>query len=343
MGKRFLQFLAVFFFGCLAPLQAQQSVPKPFSTLKDCDKCPELVVLPPGKFLMGASAEDRKLVDAHTFASEQPQHQVTIGYSFAIGRFEVTVEEFAAYVAETGAKTGGECMIRTPDLGPNAGKYTGTPKAGTQVLPGLVYISDGSFTNPGAAVTPRHPATCISRREAKAYLAWLSKKTGRSYRFPTEAEWEYAVRAGSTTPFHFGGGLKELCRFGNFADRNAPYHAKLLAQCAENPSLEGLVAAGSFQPNAWGLHDMIGNAFEFIEDCAMPNYAGAPADGSPWWPAGGSNACRNFATRGYFFDSPGQLLRSAARCHASTWDERSNALTIRVAVSLDANAWDGKR
>jgi formylglycine-generating enzyme required for sulfatase activity len=190
-------------------------------------------------------------------------------------------------------------------------------------------------------VTDQHPATCISRREALGYLAWLSKKSGKAYRLPTEAEWEYAVRAGNPKPFHYGGGLKDLCKYGNFADSKSVYNARIVAKCAENPSPEGTAPAGSYQANGWGLHDMIGNAFELTEDCASENYHGAPADGSPWRAGGGQ--CDSFATRSYFFDSMGTALRSAARCTAVGMDDRSNGLAIRVAVSLDDAAWDRKK
>lgn len=99
--------------------------------------------------------------------------------------------------------------------------------------------------------------------------------------------------------------------------------------------------AGSYQPNGWGLHNMIGNAFELTEDCASENYHGAPADGS-LWRAGGAQ-CESFATRSYFFDSIGTALRSAARCTAVGMEDRSNGLAIRVAVSLDDAACDRKK
>ena len=319
--------------------QARAETPAPLSSFKDCPACPEMVALPAGRFLMGASPEDRKFSYGETMSSELPQHQVDIGYSFAVSRFEVSVADFAAYVAETGARTGGECEIRTPDLGPNAGQFVGTLKPGEPQMPGLVVIVDGDFRSPGAVVSAQHPATCISRREALAYLAWLGEKSGRTYRFPTEAEWEYATRAGSTTPFHYGGGFAELCKYGNFADRKSPYSARVAAQCAENPSPTALAPLGSYQPNAWGLHDMIGNAFEFTEDCATENYHGAPVDGSPWR----TGECDYFTTRSYFFDSVGSGLRSAARCTVVDWDSRSNGLAIRAAVSLNDAAWDRQR
>ncbi len=301
-----------------------------------------MVVLPPGNFLMGASKEDRKIADAYTIESELPQHAVSIGYSFAIGRHEVTVAEFAVYVAETGAKTGGVCQLRLPEFGPNRGKFIGTAKPDpTDYPPGLVTISDGNFRTPGGTVSDQQPATCISHREARGYLDWLSKKTGKAYSLPTEAEWEYAARAGSTTPFYFGGSLKDLCKYGNFADSKSVYNARIVAKCAENPSPEGTAPVGSYLPNAWGLQDMIGNGFELTADCASDNYEGAPNDGSPRRESSGD--CETFATRSFFFDSIGTSLRSAARCLVVDWDSRSNGLTIRVAVSLDDNAWDRKK
>jgi formylglycine-generating enzyme required for sulfatase activity len=227
-------------------------------------------------------------------------------------------------------------MIRSPDHGPYRGRVLGKPKPGGRVAPGYFAIVDGDFRSPGERVTGKHPATCISKREAQAYLAWLSKKANRSYRLPTEAEWEYAVRAGSTTPYHFGNRVSDLCKFGNFADRASGYGASMAAPCAENPSPAMLAPVGSYQPNRWGIFDLIGNTFEFVEDCYHPNYRGAPADGSPWLAGTNNSACPGFVTRGYFFDSVSSGLRSAARCLAATsWDDRSNGLAIRVVVSID--------
>lgn len=326
--------------GLIAGALTAQAQGSPDPVFRDCPQCPEMVPIAPGTFLMGASKADAKYTYGEQHANELPQHEVTIGYKFAISKFEVTVAEFAAYVAETGAKTGGECQLRTAESGPQAGRFIGTLKPDAeQMPPALATVSDADFRTPGAEVSDQHPATCISRREAKDYLDWLAKKTGKPYRFPTEAEWEYAIRAGSTTPYHYGGGPKDLCKFGNFADRKSPYSANVAAPCAEKPSPVATAPVGSYQPNAWGLHDMVGNAFEFIEDCSFDDYNGAPADGSPWRKAG----CDAFVQRGYNFDSVAADMRSAARCLPGGWDFRGNNLTIRAAVSLDDTAWDRRQ
>jgi formylglycine-generating enzyme required for sulfatase activity len=326
---------AAFISWCAAALPVSA---EPLDHFKDCETCPEMVVLPAGKYLMGATKADRKL--SQYVQDELPQHEVTIAYRFAIGKFELTVDEFAAYVAETGATPGGECGITTPHRGRDREKYIGTEKPGKRITPSYIEILDGTFRRPGAEVTGRHPATCISRREAAAYLEWLSKKTGKHYRFPTESEWEYAARAGSTTPFFFGDRPADLCRYANFADRASPYFQSATAKCSEKPSPDRTAQVGSYQPNPWGLHDMVGNVSEFVEDCASNDYNGAPADGSP---RGRGSGCANFVLRGYGFTELDMLMRSAARCLASNWDGRANLLGARVALSLDDAAWDRKK
>lgn len=335
-------------YGCLAAdgsirtaeaaAEETTGIPEPLSPFRDCAECPEMVALPPGRFVMGASPEDGRYAGESMLASERPQHEVAIGYGFAISKYEITVAEFAAYANETGVSTGGECEILSPATGPYAHKVIGTVKPTFEMKYGLITVTDADFRRPGANVTDKHPATCISRREAVGYLEWLSKKTGRHYRLPTEAEWEYAVRAGSTTPYHYGGGPEQLCKYANFADRNSPYSVSAMAPCAESPSPIGTAAVGSYVPNAWGLYDMIGNAFEFVEDCSFDNYDGAPTDGSPWRKAG----CEAFVQRSYDFSQMAAFKRSAARCLPGSWDWRGNNLALRAAVSLDDSAWDRK-
>ena len=326
---------------------------KPLETFRDCENCPEMVVLPRGEFMMGATKEDRKVNYGQMPSDELPRHKVRIGYSFAIGKFTVTVAEFAAYVEETGAKVGGECELRIPDSGPNRGKFIGTISAnanseqrgriGSHGPGGLALVDHADFRQPGTKVGGNQPATCISMREAQAYLDWLSAKTGRRYRLPSEAEFEYATRAGETGAFFYGGSAGKLCKYGNFADRKSVYGAAMAAPCAEKGSREYTYPVGSFKPNKWGLYDMVGNTFQYTQDCYFANYDGAPDDGSPRVadPDGSFGGCTTWTLRGYNIDSVASLLRSASRCGANdSVDYRSNVLAIRVAVSLSDDAWD---
>lgn len=339
------------------PLSLQKPEAGSLPSFKDCEVCPEMVELPAGSYWMGATDEDKAFPHTeYTIPSELPLHQVTLDYSFAIGRFTITVAEFAAFVEETGTAVGGECLLRIPDKGPNKGKFIGKISANADEFQrgqyGAVLVEYADFRTPGTTVAEDQPATCISRNEAKAYLAWLSEKSGRAYRFPTEAEWEYATRAGESRPYYFGGGngdQDKVCAYGNFADRDSVYAAGVVAKCAEQDSREYTYPVGSFKPNNWGLYDMIGNVFEYVEDCYFPNYEGAPTDGSPWMHStahadhstDAPGACRVWGLRGYFFDSIDTTMRSATRCGVyDDEDDRGNAIGIRVAVSMSGESWD---
>ena len=124
----------------------------------------------------------------------------------------------------------------------------------------------------------RLPAINVSWNDAKQYVAWLSSQTEQNYRLLTEAEWEYAARAGSATRYHFGSSDSELCDYANLWDKDAGDGG---APCADGVGLQTAVV-GSYAPNAFGLHDMHGNVYEWVEDCWNANYSGAPSDGSAW-------------------------------------------------------------
>jgi formylglycine-generating enzyme required for sulfatase activity len=195
---------------------------------------------------------------------------VTIARAFALGKFEVTVDQFAAFVKETGYDTGSTCDIWKDGTWEERQGY--------------------SWRNPGFAQGGSHPAACLSWDDAKAYLAWLSRKTGKEYRLPTEAEWEYAARAGSGGKFHFGDDVADYCRYGNGADQAARAEVPgarekwTVLACSDGHAYTARV--GSFAANAFGIYDMLGNVFEWVEDCWHDSYAGAPADGSAWVAAG---------------------------------------------------------
>ena len=159
------------------------------------------------------------------------------------------------------------------------------------------------------------PVTNVSWHDAQAYIEWLNGRTGLKYRLPTEAEWEYAARAGSTTAFHFGDDESLLSRYANYGGRNS-----------------GPIKAGSFRPNAWGISDMLGNVWEWVEDCWHRNYESAPSDGRAWV-SGCDEADVGAVVRGGSWNLADGNLRSANR----DWSDRAfrdNSSGFRLAQDL---------
>src|SRR5215470_6530374 len=251
-----------------AESQAPPGAPAPGSTFHDCSDCPEMVVVPAGKFMMGWDGGD---------ADEKPVHEVAIAKPFAVGKFEVTFDEFNACLADGGCK-----RFKDAHIGGEKG---------------------------------RRPVTDITWHEARGYAAWLSKKTGKPYRLLSEAEWEYAARAGATTKYAFGDTITH--DQANFS----------FGQQGEGRTKE----VGSYPPNAWGLYDMHGNVWEWVEDCYYGTYEGAPANGT----ARVFPSCANRVLRGGSWDYEADEIRSSVRFKLSpdTWpiDEAG----FRLARSLE--------
>jgi len=278
-------------------------------TFRECAACPEMVVIGAGAFEMGSPAAEPARDD-----NEGPQHHVTIGQPFALGRFEVTVDEFAAFVHETGHDMGSTCDVWLD------GTWSERPGY--------------SWRNPGFPQTGAQPATCLSWDDAKAYLAWLTRKTGAAYRLPSEAEWEYAARAGTAAAFPFGNDRTAYCDYGNGADQTAygevPGATKwTVLACRDGFAYTAPV--GSFAPNEFGLYDTLGNVFEWVEDCWNDSYAGAPADGSAWV----SGDCTIRVQRGGAWGYPPDYLRIAVRGRQPQNYRYVNA-GLRVARTLGA-------
>ncbi len=242
---------------------------RPGSVFRDCDTCPEMVVIPAGSFMMGSPASE-----AGRVSTEGPRHQVRVK-SFAIGKYEVTVGEFAAFVKDSGHDAATSCWL-----------WNGIK---------LVERSDRSWKNPGFSQTNRHPVTCVSWKDAQAYVSWLSRKTGKRYRLPSEAEWEYATRAGTATARYWGGHLGR-----NNANCN---------NCGSRWDGKQTAPVGSFRPNGFGLHDVLGNVWEWVEDCWNSNYGGAPSDGRAWK----SGDCGKRVHRGGPWNDGPRFVRSAYR------------------------------
>jgi formylglycine-generating enzyme required for sulfatase activity len=290
------------------PLTAgEERALKPKDVFKECEKCPEMVVVPAGSFRMGSPANEPGRRD-----DEGPQHSVTIEKSFAVGKFHVTIDQFAAFVAETGYDAGSRCYA-----------FEG----------GTFEEKQGrSWRNPGFAQNGSHPAVCLNWNDAAAYVRWLAKKTGKSYRLLTEAEWEYAARAGTTTRYSFGDDEKDLCSNGNGADQTLKNTIAVTGISTFAPCSDGYVytsPGGSFAPNGFGLFDMHGNAVQWLEDCWNENYQGAPADGSVWT----SGDCSRRALRGGSRNSGPKDLR-AAHLNMVPTDTRDNDRGFRLARTL---------
>jgi formylglycine-generating enzyme required for sulfatase activity len=282
---------------------------------RDCSDCPEMVVIPAGSFLMGSSAAEtardvEAVVPRNEFAyakkemaSEQPQHSVNINQPFALGKYRVTRGEFASFVRETGYSAGTGCTLWIDH------KYPVSPDAGWQ--------------NPGFPQTDRDPVVCVSWRDAKAYIAWLNAKfLGRipavgdgPYRLPSEAEWEYAARSGTRTSRWWG----DLIEVGN---ANCDGCGSAWDKRQTSPS-------GSFQTNPFGLSDVLGNAWEWTEDCWNETYVGAPGDGSAWT----SGVCDSHVMRGGSWTNRPWVLRSALRSDGTAY-RRTNYIGFRVAKAL---------
>jgi len=289
---------------------------KPADSFRECDGCPEMVVVPAGSFTMGSP--DR---EAGRNSWEGPQHVVTFANAFAVAKFEVTVDQFAAFVQETGYAAGSTCWTL------ENGKLDG--RAGR------------SWRNPGFSQDGSHPAACLSWHDATAYVDWLSRKTGgKGYRLLTEAEWEYAARArtkpGSGPRFSFGDDEKEMCAHGNGLDQTAKRTLRGTETWAALPCSDGFATTaptGKFSANGFGLYDMHGNVKEWTQDCyhAGQDYRGAPADGSAWT----SGECPYRVLRGGSWLSYARLLRVAFRYKGAAGD-RASDLGIRVARTLPA-------
>lgn len=278
------------------PLTAK---PKPVTGVRDCTDCPEMIRIPAGKFLMGS---------AQGASEEKPVRRVSLP-AFSIARTEVTRAQWSAFVEATGYRTDGECLSFEG----------GTHEEQIKVIRGVVDER-----------TAQHPATCISWDDARAYVDWLARRTGKPYRLPSEAEWEYASRAGTVTSRFWGNAPESACRFANVMDRTGKSRVPRVTwqehPCDDRYAYTAPV--GQFRANAFGLHDMIGNVWEWTEDCGNENYSGAPIDGSAWI----SGDCGRRVLRGGGWNVRPDNARSAAR-YAYVRSFRNDFNGFRVALS----------
>ena len=243
---------------------------------------------------------------------EGTPRRVIIPKRIAIGKFEVTVDQFSAFVADTGMAVGSLCNVIVA-FDRNT-LIWGPPEA--------------SFRQPGFDVVGSHPVVCVSWHEAQAYVAWLRRRTGKPYRLPTEAEWEYAARADTRTRYSFGDDETGLCAYARFADLGSRFGWH--DACRSDTVAYGPVPVGSLKPNPWGIFDMHGNAWEWVEDCWTPNALEIPTDGSAFSRPG---SCEMGVVRGGSFAAASSRVRSAMRAPVPTAAHHYNN-GFRVALSL---------
>ena len=282
-------------FAALAQLKLKKLTPplKPGQTFKDCDACPEMVVVPGGSFEMGSPGGEEG-----RDADEGPLHTVRV-QAFALGKTELTVGEFRAFVNDTGYRTDAEKNTGAQ------GCYSWDQSDGK-----YEWRAGRYWDSPGFDQSSRQPVVCVSWNDAKAYVDWLERKTGKAYRLPSEAEWEYAARAGTATARYWGDDPNRACSYANVADQTkgpGGHGFGTKHECSDGYWFTAPVS--SFRPNAFGLYDMIGNAWEWVEDCYHDSYSGAPTDGSAW--TGGS--CDKRVLRGASWNYGPRGARSAGR------------------------------
>jgi formylglycine-generating enzyme required for sulfatase activity len=278
--------------------------PAPGTVFRDCPYCPDMVAIPAGGFLMGTAAGAEVSHD-----DEGPQHPVDIPAAFALSVREVTRDDYAAFVKATGRETR-DCWYGDGGNG--------------RMAPA------GDFRDPGFAQEGNHPVTCVSWEDAVAYADWLSARSGFAYGLPTEAEWEYAARAGKATAWPWGddnpsGG----CAFANGLDIAADpaYPGNGASTCKDG--FVHTAPTGSFAANGFGLYDMLGNVWEWVTDCYRPTYDGAPEDGS----AVAVPGCTNRTARGgSWLENPWDMR--LARRYAVPPDGRENIIGFRLARDL---------
>jgi formylglycine-generating enzyme required for sulfatase activity len=278
------------------PETAVPAAPVPVSIIRDLPDGPELLVIPAGRFIMGVPLEEseREKVPRGDDDKARPLHEVIIARPFCLGRYPVTRNQFATFI-----KT-------------------------------ARYDAGSGWRKPGFKQSGTNPVVNVSHADAEAYVAWLSRRTGKSYRLPSESEWEYAARAGTTTARFWGDYRTSACRYANVADEalrrqeKAKPDPERYLDCDDG--FANTSPVGSFLPNGFGLYDMLGNVWEWTADWWNDTYEGAPLDGIAW--TSGNNGSR--VVRGGCWNCYPRYLRAGVRFRNYTVN-RTDALGFRVA------------
>lgn len=272
---------------------------KPGETFKDCKDCPEMVVIPAGNFMMGAPVNE-----PDSYPEEKPQKKVSI-QKFAAGKFDITKEQWALFVKETSRPVTGGCSWSGLAADTSIKPWDANPAANWNHLG---FMQDSS-----------HPVVCITWDDTQDYLKWLSKKTGFTYRLLTEAEWEYAARAKTTTAYYWGDSAShDYANYGVDTAFGVGFTKGRDKWLSTSP-------VGSFPPNGFGLYDMSGNVLQFLADYFENSFSNLPINGSAYLTStklnitgdlsymNGTNSSDYRIVRGGDWGDPRQMLRSACR------------------------------
>lgn len=301
-------------------LLALASVSGPLLAATDAVITPPMVTIKGGEFSMGSTANPKR----DNYPTSEPVHTVKVK-TFNLSTYETTVKQFRQFVDATGYQAEGDCWkLAANEGGVDVGKV--------------------GWNSPANAPNDYHPVMCVSWADAQAYLQWLSQQTGKQYRLPSEAEWEYAARAGSNTRYPFGDDPADLCKHANVFDRSGKEAITRITgktgtpiACDDQAGLTTVV--GMYAASAFGLHDMLGNVGEFVEDCQHLSYEGAPSNGTAW-----TSACAAFhggamvIHRGGSYNSGPIGSSPTFRGHAGKENRSSLGEGFRIAEDIADNA-----
>ena len=271
---------------------------------RDCPNCPEMVVVPSGSFRMGGPPGETGRQD-----NEGPQHWVEISQPFAMSVYEVTREQYLRFLNATNRTWADTCI---------------TFEGGE-----IEERGDRNWQNPGFHQTDRHPVVCVSWDDARAYVSWLSLQTGKTYRLLSESEWEHAARAGTDTARYWGDSESDQCHHANGLDSSTDFVGRS-GRVGCRDGYPATSPAGTFTANPFGVYDVLGNVWEWTQDCWAESYGGASSDGRSRQIAG----CENRVIRGGSWINGPTFLRSARRDRIPP-DRRFNVVGFRIGRTFD--------
>lgn len=277
---------------CLA--QSQNRPAEDPTIFRDCAECPEMKVVPAGTFTMGTAEtllneiKWKEDIERRRLTWETPEMKVTFARPFALGVFEVTRDQFEAFMKATKHEIKPGCTLWKGDW---------------------IRSTDQTWMKNDLDQRGDHPVVCIDWSDAKAYADWLTQITGRVYQLPSNAQWEYAYRAGTTSRYFWGENPNDICAYGNVADATltAKHPARPGHTCNDGTAYTAPV--GIKKPNPWGFYDMTGNAWEWIADCWNEDNKATPADGSP----ATTGDCTHAPLRGGAYGTGPMYTRSSSR------------------------------